>query len=146
MICRLPLFLSLLFLAWLPAHGEDLVYESISGVTIGRVFLSQQERDQLDDRRLENPQGENPRGAGPSTAGPKSKPAQSAGYIIGRSGHSKFWKDGDFVESQSNAVRSMSFPGDVKVTRHEIVEESVTGNEDDTSPHDNGPDNDASQK
>jgi len=141
---RIALFLSLLILACMPARGEDLVYESISGVTIGRVFLSQHERDQLDERRLDTPQEENPHSAAPSTTGPKAKPAQSAGYIIGRSGRSKFWKDGDFVESQSDAVRSMSFPGDVKVTRHKAVEEPATA-EDGASPHDNGPDSDASQ-
>lgn len=143
---RLPLVLSLLLLVCMPARGEDFVYESISGVTIGRVFLSQRERDQLDDRRQNSPQGESPRSGAPSTASPKSKPVQSAGYIIGRSGRSKFWKDGDFVEVQSDAVRSMSFPGDVKVTRRETIEESVTDDEHDASPHDNGPDNDASQK
>ena len=146
MSCRSPLLLLLVLLACMPARGEEFVYESISGVTIGRVFLSQQERDQLDDRRLNAPQEEGPRGGAPSTAGPKSKPVQSAGYIIGRSGRSKFWKDGDFVDSKSNAVRSMSFPGDVKVTRHETVDDSDSGDEHDASPHDNGQNNDASQK
>ena len=34
------------------AADEGLVYESFSGVTIGRLFLSQSEREYLDVRRL----------------------------------------------------------------------------------------------
>lgn len=93
------------------------VYESLSGVRIGRVFLTQNERDLLDARRLVEPQGGSFREV-ISDAPAKSKPLASAGYIIGRHGRSKVWKNGDFVESRNDPEVSVSFPGDVKITRH----------------------------
>lgn len=122
---RIMITLFLLLLPLAAVTEEHLVYESFSGVTIGRVFLSQSERDMLDAQRLDGPQAGV---AGAVVSGGdavKSKPLASAGYIIGHNGRSKVWKDGDFVDSRSNSARSMSFPGDVKITRHVVADNAV---------------------
>ena len=103
--------------------SEDPVYESLSGVTIGRVFVSQTQRDELDARRnAASPEG-TAVNAVPDDATDAPAAAESAGYIIVNKGPVKVWKDGDFVDS--NGSPAMSFPGDVKITRHSSVEESA---------------------
>jgi len=113
------LLLSVLALTYplLSAAENSPVYESLSGVRIGRVFLTQNERDLLDARRLVEPPGASFKEV-ISDAPAKSKPLASAGYIIGRHGRSKVWKNGDFVESRNDPEVSVSFPGDIKITRH----------------------------
>lgn len=97
---------------------QNLIYESISGVRIGRVFLSQPDRDRLDAQRLAGPQTAGPDAGAPADATEQPTSAASAGYIIGRNGRSQVWQAGDFVDAVRNPARSMSFPGDVKITRH----------------------------
>ncbi|MDH3429853.1 MAG: hypothetical protein OEQ14_07525 [Gammaproteobacteria bacterium] len=99
------------------AAEDNAVYESLRGVRIGRVFFTQIERDLLDARRLIEPSG----GAVEEVnrdAPVRTRPRASAGYIIGRQGRSQVWKDGDFVEISRDPEISVSFPGDVKITRH----------------------------
>lgn len=98
--------------------GEDLVYESLQGVEIGRVFLSQEQRAVLDQKRkhsasdLASASGTSP------AADALSQPALSAGYIIGQDGQAKVWKDGNFLSSPAPRGTTLRFPGDVKIIRH----------------------------
>jgi hypothetical protein len=114
---RRNVFLLGVLLAAAPLAADDsTVYESLSGVQIGRVFLSQQQRVELDARREQVADGD----VGKRTA--RATPSQalpSAGYIIGRNGYPKVWKDGDFVTTRDAETTAMKFPGDVPVTRHE---------------------------
>lgn len=122
------LSLTALFLLLAPpalATDDDFVYESHAGVMIGRVFLSQSQREQLDARRLAGPPGPSI-GASSSVDGVAAKPAPTpAGYIKSSLGRSRVWKDGDFVESGDKSAARLPFPGDVKVVRHESVDEPV---------------------
>jgi len=123
------------------AADEGFVYESFSGVKIGRVFLSQSQREKLDARRLSSP-GEGGSGdeqsVDPAVAARK---LPSAGFIIGRDGRSKVWKNGDFVDS-GGGIRSMTFPGDVTITRHVPADESAA-NVDGSATRDGEPDNES---
>ena len=116
MMYRNALVFCALLLPATAVADDDSVYESLAGVDIGRVFLSQQQRDALDARRgdddLTNASGE----ASATAAPPKSR--SSAGYIIGRGGRSKVWKDGDFVDETGVSSIPVTFPGDVKITHH----------------------------
>ncbi len=97
---------------------EPFVYESFAGVQIGRVFLSQSQRDALDAARLLPPAvgtAESSDTAQPEAA---SRSIRPAGYIIGSGGRSRVWKDGDFVETDSDVSRSTAFPGAIRITRH----------------------------
>lgn len=119
------LFFVLVLLLSRPAIASDSpVYESFHGVTIGRVFLSQEHRNSLDRRRLQLPR----RVQGPTSArveDPAGKAPPPAGYIIGPNGRSKTWRDGDFVETARKPAQRMSFPGDVAVKRHPAPETSA---------------------
>lgn len=113
--------ITLLLVAMYPLTSvadESVVYESFAGVEIGRVFLSQSQRELLDARRLLNPQQRDAGGEESAGVAPMLRKPASAGFIISRNGRSKVWKDGDFVDSGDNAARSMSFPGDIDITRH----------------------------
>ncbi len=109
----------LLFVCPLTAAAEEpFVYESFAGVQIGRVFLSQSQRDALDAARLLTPgKGAVEGDATPATEVP-SREIRPAGYIIGSNGRSRVWKDGDFVETGSDVPGSMAFPGAIRITRH----------------------------
>ena len=105
--------------------GDSPIYESFRGVSIGRVFLSQEHRDALDKRRLQVPR----RVSGatqPAAERRARRTTPPAGYIIGPSGRSKTWRDGDFVETGSKSVRRMPFPGDVTLKRHPAPETSAS--------------------
>lgn len=141
---RQHLIVVLLLLLPLVSVADDaLVYESFMGVSIGRVFLTQQERELLDARRLLSSQDGDNEASSSTSDDSNGKPLASAGYIIGRNGRSKIWRDGDFVESRGNAANSMSFPGDVKITRRIAVDESAAANKDDKARRPSGPDGDA---
>lgn len=119
------LLIVLVLLLSRPVVADDSpVYESFRGVTIGRVFLTQEHRDALDKQRLQLPR-RIPGTTAATTEGPTGKTAPPAGYIIGPSGRSKTWRDGDFVETASKPVRRMSFPGDVAVKRHPAPDKSA---------------------
>jgi hypothetical protein len=117
MIARYLLVASVLWLPQSVIAEDSPVYESFHGVSIGRVFLSQERRNSLDKRRLEIPRRSAVAG---TSAGQKKtgKSAPPAGYIIGPDGRSRTWRNGDFVQTGPNAARRMSFPGDVAVKRH----------------------------
>ena len=109
----------LMFLA-MTAHAADMpVYESLNGIEIGRVFLSQAQRDALDRSRARGDSSD------VSDTGPRGKtnaPASSsdaAGYIISESGKTRIWKRGDFVAGEQSDADRVKFPGEVRVERHE---------------------------
>lgn len=106
-----------LFATSVVADDSD-VYESMTNVKIGRVFLSQAERDSLDARRLLQPKDADGVSTTSTDSTPEDKPLASAGYFKSSNGPSQVWKDGDFVNSNGDAVRAVTFPGDVKITRH----------------------------
>ena len=95
------------------AEADGLeVYESLDEVTIGRIFLSPQERARLDERRGKAQQAV---AGGATKAAPsrKSHP-RASGYIVSSSGRTRVWSDGDF--DSTGKAPQMIFPGDVKVT------------------------------
>ena len=101
----------------------SIVYESYDDVEIGRVFLSRGEREFLDARRHYSPSD-----IAAESAQDEDKPAAAAkppaaGFIIGPSGRSRVWKEGDFVEAAERATRSLTFPGDIKIVRHAAKDE-----------------------
>lgn len=112
-------FLLLLLLAFSAAAIADdaAVYETFSGVQIGRVFLSPGDRERLDARRL-HPPAEHTAGEPEAEGGTKQpRSLAAAGYIISSSGQARVWRDGDFVESPQRAPQRITFPGDIRVTR-----------------------------
>ena len=117
MTARSLAILAMLAASTVVAAEDSAVYETISGVKIGRVFLTPGDRERLDDQRL-NPPTVDVAGESPTEGAVDSKRSiASAGYIISSSGRARVWHDGDFVESARRAPHSMRFPGDVKVTR-----------------------------
>lgn len=106
---------------------DEAVYESIADIAIGRVFMSPQQRQQLDVRRLHPDRyagAGTPREAGQQETKHRSPPA---GYISSSSGGSRYWNNGDFVAGNSRNSTSMSFPGDVAIVRHAAPEAAEQG-------------------
>lgn len=103
------------FASW---ADEESVYETLSEVAVGRVFTSQAQRDALDARRLVSGSDGIAASTASSDDAESSAGPESAGHIIVRKGPVKVWKDGDFVASGDRPARTMSFPGDVEITRH----------------------------
>ena len=119
------------------AADEQYVYESFAGVQIGRVFLTQSQRDALDAARLLGPQEGESEDTVDAKPGAPKKAIRPAGYIIGSGGRSRVWQDGDFVETGRDAARTLTFPGDVRITRHKTTadpaaDESIGGGDDDS--------------
>lgn len=101
------------------AAADDIqVYESLTDITIGRVFLSPEQRRRLDELRGKSSNVAGSRSADRGT--PRTSSANAAGYIVGHSGKLKVWSNGDFVASDERG--QMRFPGDVKVTRKGVKE------------------------
>ena len=125
--------LSLLALLLLPtlALGEDIaVYESLSDVRIGPVFLTPEQRRWLDARRDQGPdewQDDSDGGASETTEEPEPRPTP-AGFIINSNGKRSQWKGGDFEQTSSTSISDMRFPDDVKIIRHD---NSAAGPDDD---------------
>ncbi len=107
----------LLLCCGLPLTGaalaeETAVYESLDDVEVGRVFLSPQQRERLDQRRGKP----EVRATNPGrTAAVSKKWPDAAGYIVSSSGESRVWSNGDFVAAEK--VSDVRFPGDVRVRR-----------------------------
>lgn len=100
-----------------PAGASDLaIYESLSDITIGRVFLSPKQRAYLDSRPVLSPK---PVRETPVTA-PAERKKDPAGFIISSTGASSVWSQQGFVAVED--ASGISFPGDVKVTRKESIE------------------------
>ncbi len=106
---------------------ESPVYESLATASIGRVFLSQEQRDLLDRLRLRDPEAAQP--AGGETEVKEQRPA-AAGFIIGPDGRSRTWDEGDFVDSTRSRALSTRFPGDIDVERKA---EQLAAEDDETS-------------
>ena len=100
------------------AADEPFVYETFAGVKVGRVFLSQSQRDTLDAARLLEPGEGVAEGGDSDDAAAPSRTIRPAGYIIGSSGRSRVWKDGDFVETSAEVSSTTAFPGTIRITRH----------------------------
>lgn len=99
------------------AAYEESVYESMSGVAIGRIFYAQNERDYLDRQRLLSPKDATVHTDADAPVAATGKSTLAAGYIISNDGGRKVWKDGDFVSAAYRLPKSISFPGDVKIIR-----------------------------
>ncbi len=94
------------------------MYESLSALSIGRVFYTQAERELLDLRR-DRPEVPVAGAANPGSGKQKAdEHKDAAGYIISSSGRSRVWAEGDFVPSSQDEIENVSFPGDVGVERH----------------------------
>ena len=108
-----------------PAYADEPgVYETLAGVSIGRVFLTPEERRLLDLARREGPTNTTDSGGQP-VDGPAEPTLRSAGYIQSSNGKSRQWRDGEFVESRGAPSRDMRFPGDVKIVRHPAKPEPI---------------------
>ena len=143
MSVRCFVVLALLFATSAAPADETVVYESFSGVKIGRVFLAPGDRERLDEWRL-NPPAEGTAGE-PVAEGATAKPRAlaSAGYIISSSGRARVWRDGDFVESTRQAPQRMAFPGDVTVTRTVPEDAASSADTEDQHEHQSEADGDA---
>lgn len=113
------------------AEEEMQVYESLDKVLIGRVFLSPEQRDRLDDRRGKvTPVAAS---AVVSATRPRAnKSPNAAGYILRSGGPSRVWANGNFVAVDD--VSKVKFPGDIEVRRESAIEPvTSTGAADDGS-------------
>ena len=101
------------------AHADNTdVYETIARISIGRVFLTPEERRLLDAARRQ-PQPTVSQSAPSTSETTDSGPSSNAsGYIVSSSVKSRLWRDGDFVETARTPTPATRFPGDVKITRH----------------------------
>ena len=117
----------LAFLLWQPAVAEEApVYESLSGLSIGRIFYTQDERDFLDQRRHLAPQSQKMAVKGKRTAARSAdEHNDAAGFISSSSGKARIWSKDRFVPVDRNPVEAVSFPGDVEVTRHDEADENA---------------------
>ena len=106
----------LLLLAGTCLAADESIYESYDGVVIGRVFLSQVERDRLDVRRSQPNAAAAVEAPSEETASVEPKRQKPAGYIIGRNGRAKIWRAGEFIHSAD--ATSRTFPGDVFIKKH----------------------------
>lgn len=115
-----------------PATAADEgVYESLSEVTVGRIFLTREQRSMLDNGRG----SETVVRQAPARPAVKSRPTKkqrrSAGYIVSSTGASRVWSARGFVATRP--ASGMRFPGDVDVTRSESdasEEEATVGGRD----------------
>lgn len=107
-----------------PAYADDAgVYETLVGVSIGRVFLSPQERRLLDAQRKNGPPTASLAEPPADDVAEAEPPSNASGYIVSSSGKSRRWLDGNFVESQVTPTRNTRFPGDVQIIRHPAKED-----------------------
>ena len=114
---RRLLILSVLLASPALADNGD-VYESIAGISIGRVFLTPEERRLLDALRARSPQTAFQSAPSSDRTRDSEPPSNASGYIVSSSGKSRLWRDGDFVEAAIAPTSATRFPGDVKIVRH----------------------------
>lgn len=114
----------LLFVVLVPTHAaahEDGVYETLSHIPIGRIFLTPDQRAYLDGRRGSEP-------ARPSRPRPAANTRKrvsgddAAGFIVSDSGTTRVWRNGDFVPTASASV--VRFPGQVRIDSHPVRQEA----------------------
>ncbi len=116
--------------------GEIPIYESLSDVTIGRVFLTPGQRAYLDTRPVMRPvMSPRPVQEAPAPE-PVKRKKNPAGYIINGHGESSVWSQRGFVTRED--ASGISFPGDVKVIREESVEPSDLSSTESRNPSPNG--------
>ena len=99
------------------AADERQIYEDMTQIEIGRVFLSPAERDALEAKRRQSRSVADSRPLTTSDTNRESsaEPKLAAGYIQ-RSGRAPSrYVDGEFVRSIAAPER---FPGDVRIVRH----------------------------
>lgn len=117
------LVLSILILQALPTVADEApIYESLTEVTIGRVFFSEKQRANLDRLRGKSTtaSSESPK---TRTSGSRAANPDAAGFIVRSSGKSRVYRNGDFVEVASEP--DVKFPDDVTVTRKPGAEEGA---------------------
>lgn len=115
--------LSVVALLSFPANAEEPpVYESLSEVSVGRVFFTASQRAYLDSLRGKSNVGSS---SSAKSRPPSSKPANpdAAGFIVRSSGKSRVYRNGDFVEVAADP--DVKFPDDVAVTRKSGAEEGA---------------------
>lgn len=105
------------------ANAEEApIYESLSEVSIGRVFFTAKQRAHLDSLRgksgVESSTTAKPRSSSSKPANP-----DAAGFIIRNSGMARVYRNGDFVEVASKP--DVEFPDDVTVTRKSSAEDGA---------------------
>jgi len=105
--------LAALSAAPLATAEEAHVYESLSDVAIGRIFLSPRQRAELDKRRGKK-ESHSSREQSVRRAPRKTFP-EAAGYIVSSTGKARVWARGDFVATDE--VSKVTFPGDVEISR-----------------------------
>ncbi len=120
------LVMILLFGAGQAATAEESpVYESLSGLSIGRVFYSQAERELLDQRRhLPAPSGQAALKGKGTPRKQRIDRDDAAGFIKSSSGRSRIWTNGRFVPTNQSPEEAVSFPGEVEVERHDAADEN----------------------
>lgn len=133
MAATFAIFLVLIVTCPRATAADQVTYESLSDVSIGRVFFSPKQREFLDSRRQGRAIGGAQRTVHPST---HRKPSEdSAGFIVNSLGESRIYSNGDFViAAGENAV---DFPGDVSVARQETPSSKPVGDDEhDKEPSD----------
>ena len=95
-----------------PVAVADELYESLDDLTLGRIFLSQAERERLEARRGIVVDAASTGDASDEQAPePDQSPARpAAGYILARGGRALVWSDGAFRRVTGH-VDDVDFPG-----------------------------------
>ena len=92
-----------------------------SKMTLGRVFMSPEQRAELDRLRKIRPvDGAAAATAATSTtgAGDREEAPASSGFIIRAEGEAYLWIDGDFRRVRPDRARSNTSNDEIKITRH----------------------------
>ncbi len=99
----------------LPVAAEDAaVYESLSDVTVGRIFFSTAQRERLDTSRSTRGMPVSVRQS-PGNTDSRVRHSDAAGYFIDASGRARIYRDGEFIAVADRP--RVTFPGEVKVVR-----------------------------
>lgn len=110
-VATLAMFLTLPVASSRASADEHAAYESLSEVSIGRVFFSPKQRELLDRRRRGRPPVRR-------TVQAEAKPSEdSAGFIVNSAGQARIYSNGDFVVAAMK--NTLDFPGDISVIRRE---------------------------
>lgn len=128
------IFFSIVLLAGLvpaPAvSSEEGVYESLGKIPIGRIFLTAEERANLDRMRGKQPIQPTSERPADDVAEPVSD-VDPAGFIVNHSGTTRVWKNGDFVATAS--ASEVRFPGHIDVESQPAPADSDDSGEPDES-------------
>ena len=120
---RTRLLICTLFAGFLTSPAvasEDGVYESLRKIPIGRIFLTAQERSNLDKIRGKEPI--QPNDWRPVNEAPEAAPEiDPAGFIVSDSGNTRIWKNGDFVVTSS--ASDVRFPGEVHIASQSVPQQ-----------------------